>query len=86
MALQDELISIEKELWTGGEENYLENLDADCLVAFAKMAGVQRREPVAKSVKGDRWRDLEMEVEGMLAPSEDIAFLTYRARALRGEG
>jgi hypothetical protein len=40
---------------------------------------------VAKSVTdGERWRDVQMDVEGLLAPSDNIALLTYRASAVRG--
>jgi hypothetical protein len=33
---------------------------------------------------GPRWRDLEMEAEGILQPISDVALLTYRASAVRG--
>lgn len=87
MGLKSDLLSIERELWTGGADAYHRNLDDDCLVAFTEMAGVWTREQVAGSVEeAERWRDLEMEVEGFLRPQPDLALLTYRARALRGEG
>lgn len=38
--LKDELLGIERELWTGGADAYLENLDDDCLVVFTEMVGV----------------------------------------------
>ena len=87
MPVENDLISIEKKLWTGGSEIYRKNLDDNCLLAFMRMAGVSSREEVAGTVEdADRWRDLDMEVEGVLQPTPDVALLTYRASAVRGEG
>lgn len=87
MGVKDDILSIEGELWTGDADAYHRNVDDDCLVAFTEMAGVWSREQVAGSVEeGARWRDVEMDVEGFLRPQPDVAFLTYRARAVRGEG
>ena len=84
MALKDELLSIEKELWTGDAGAYRQNLDEHCLVAFTEMAGVSKREEVAGMVEGGpRWRDLELEVEGLLQPTDEVAILSYRASAVR---
>lgn len=45
------------------------------------------REQIAGSVEeAERWRDLEIEPEGLLRPLEDLAILTYRTGARRGEG
>ena len=86
MPLENELTTIERELWTGGPDAYERNLDADCLVAFTEMAGVSSRDAVAGTVEGgDRWKDLEIEVQGLLRPIPDVAVLTYRASATRGD-
>ena len=86
MSLQDELLSIERELWTGGADSYRAHMDDECLVAFTQMAGTMTREEIAASVTGGpRWRDLEMEVVGLVRPRDDVAILTYRAAATRGE-
>lgn len=34
----------------------------------------------------ERWRGLEIQVEGLLRPTEGVAMLTYRAEASRGDG
>jgi hypothetical protein len=87
MGLQQELVSIEQRLWTGGARTYRQNLDEDCLIAFTEMAGVSKREDVAGTVNDvERWRDIEIDVEGFLQPTEDVALLTYRASAIRGQG
>jgi hypothetical protein len=86
MALQNDLISIEKELWTGGPEAYLRNLDEDCLVAFEEMAKLSTREEVAGMADGaPRWRDLEIEPVGLVQPTDDMAIVSYRIDATRGD-
>lgn len=87
MALRDDLLEIERELWSASAEAYHRYLDDECLVAFPEMAGVFTREQIAGSVEdSERWRDLEIEPEGLLRPLDDLAILTYRAGARRGEG
>lgn len=86
MTLEADLMSIEEALWTGGPDAYRDALDDRCLVAFTAMAGVSSREDVAESVSaGPRWRDLVVEPVGVLRPTDDVAVLTYRARAKRGD-
>jgi hypothetical protein len=51
-------------------------------VAFTKMAGVSDREAVAGTVTdAQRWRNVRLEVEGVLQPTDAVAILTYRASA-----
>ncbi|MDX1631481.1 MAG: nuclear transport factor 2 family protein [Thermoanaerobaculia bacterium] len=86
MTLQDDLIRIERMLWEGGADTYRENLDTECLLVFPDMVGVSSRDEVASSVEeGERWREVELEVEGILEPAPDVALLIYRASAVRGE-
>lgn len=87
MSLMSDLLSVERELWTGRSDSYLRHLDDDCLVAFVDMAGVSTKDEIADTVEGaPRWRDLQIEVEGFLRPNGTVAILTYRARATRGDG
>ena len=88
MTVDHELLAIERALWTGGADVYLRNLDDDCLVAFSEMGGVSTRQQIAASVdngEGGRWREVLIELEGLLQPRRDVALLTYRASAVRGE-
>lgn len=86
MTLENELLSIERTLWAAEAEAYRRNLDDRCLVAFTGMAGVSSREEIAGMVEGsERWRDLALEVVGLLQPTPDVALLTYRASGNRGE-
>lgn len=86
MHLEDELLQIERALWTGGPEAYGRHLDPDCLVAFSdELAGVSSRDDIARSAaESPRWRDLDLDPRGLIRPSDDVALLTYRARANRG--
>lgn len=86
MALQDELLAIERKLWSSGAAPYREHLDDECLVAFTEMAGVSSREDIAASVEGgERWRELGIEMQGLVQPTTEVAILTYEATAVRGE-
>jgi hypothetical protein len=90
MKLEQQLLTLEKQFWTGGAEFYRAHLDDRCLVAFTEMAGVmsneQVDEQVAATVKGDRrWRDIDIERKGFLQPEPDIAMLTYHVRGTRAD-
>lgn len=86
MSVESSLIAIEEKLWTGGPDAYREHVAEECLLAFTGMAGVSSREEIAGTVEGGpRWRDLEMDVKGVVQPGEDVAILTYEASAVRGE-
>jgi hypothetical protein len=87
MSLKSDLLAIDEQLWSGDTDTYRANLDDECLVAFTQMAGVSSREDVAGTVgNGPRWRNLDIEFEGVLQPTPDVAILTYRADAVRPEG
>ena len=87
MSLMDELLWMEKELWEGGPEAYRRLLDDDCLIAFTDMSRIASREEIAGTVEeSPRWRDVQIEVEGLLRPKGTVAILTYRAWARREDG
>jgi hypothetical protein len=86
MTLREELLDLERKLWFGTVADYRRTLDDDCLVAFGQVAGVSTREQVVGTVdETDRWEDLDIEIQGMLQPTKDVAILTYHANAVRGE-
>jgi hypothetical protein len=85
MNLQDDLLALERKLWSGGRAAYERALDDDCLIAFTEMAGVSSRDSIAKQADASRWHDLHLAVEGFLQPTDDVALLTYRASATRAE-
>jgi hypothetical protein len=80
------LLEVERKLWLGSEGEYRNALDDDCLVAFTSMAGVSSRDAIANQADAQRWQRIDMDVEGYLEPTEDVALLTYRASAVRGNG
>jgi hypothetical protein len=85
MSLRDELLAIERHLWSGGKAAYRRALDDDCLLAFVATAGVSSRDSIAEQADPGRWRDLEVELEGFLQPTADVALLTYLARVVRAD-
>jgi hypothetical protein len=87
-SVEQDLLALEKQFWTGGSKFYEENVDESCLIAFnSDMAGVMSNKDIAATVKdGNRWKDLEIELKGLVAHSVDTAILTYEARATREGG
>lgn len=86
-ALEKELLAIEEEFWSGDEAYYHEHADASCLVAFAEMAGLMDNPDLAATAgEGNRWRNVGMDVKGIVRPRDDIAILTYEANAERADG
>jgi hypothetical protein len=85
MTLEKDLLKKEESLWSGGATEYRHTLDGDCLIAFTEMAGVQSRDKIADMAgEGARWRDVDIEVEGFLQPTDDVTILTYHVSAVRG--
>src|SRR5262245_15332936 len=87
MALDQELLSLEKQFWTQGKDFYRKKLDERCLVAFTEMAGVMSKEQVVSTIDDQkRFRDIDIEQKGLLQPDDDVAVLTYRVKAQRPDG
>jgi len=82
MALDQELLALEKQFWTAGPDFFRANLDDNCVVAFTHMNGVMTRDEVAATVKADdRYKDIQLEEKGLLRVDDDVAVLTYKAKA-----
>jgi hypothetical protein len=86
MSLEQDLLAIEKELWTGGPEAYRQHTDQQCLVVFAEMAGVMSREDIAKTAEKGRWKDVTMQRKGLSRLSDSAAVISYECRAKRKDG
>jgi hypothetical protein len=86
--VEQELLALERKFWTGDAAFYEQNVGESCLVAFNRdMAGVMSNKDLAATFKdGNRWRDLEIELKGLVMPSDDMAILSYEARATREGG
>jgi hypothetical protein len=86
-ANKQELLDIEKGFWSGDSAYYEANADVECLVAFPQMAQAMTNADLAKTAtKPNRWRELDIELKGMVEPGSDIVMLTYEARATRDNG
>lgn len=85
-ATEQELIRLERLFWSSKPEVYLQNADEECLIAFPGMAQVVGRDEMAKMAEEGRWHDLSIDKKGLLEPSENIAILTYEAKAKRKDG
>ncbi|MER8506615.1 hypothetical protein [Mesorhizobium sp. M0199] len=87
MANKSELLDIEKGFWTGDADYFKANADTECLVAFPQMARVMSNADLAKTAtEPNRWRDLDIDLKGIIEPGSDIVMLTYEARATRQNG
>lgn len=83
----DEILALEKDFWTGGEKFFKAHTDGDCLVAFPEMVGVMSNADLAETArKPNRWKDLEIELKGIVEPSGGIVLLSYEAHAVREGG
>lgn len=85
--LNPHLLDLERNFWTGDSKFFAEHTDASCLVAFPEMALVMRRDDLAETARdGNRWRDLRIDVKGVIEPADGVLILTYEARAVRTGG
>ncbi len=86
MSLEQELLTIEERLWTGGPDAYRRHADEQCLVVFTEMAGVMSREDIVKTAEKGRWKDIAMEEKGIARLSDSAAVITYECTAKRKDG
>jgi hypothetical protein len=86
-ALAKDLLALEKQFWSGDADFYRRNLDDSCLVVFAEMAGPMARDKVAGMAKdGNKWRNLDLDLKGMIEPADNFAIVSYHARGIRLDG
>lgn len=86
MALQQDLLKIERTLWTGGPEAYRAATDDPCLVVFSEMAGLMSRDDIARTAEAGRWRDVALEPKGFVQMGDDAAVVSYECAATRKDG
>jgi hypothetical protein len=86
MSLQQDLMAIERALWTGGPDAYEEHTDDECLVAFTEMAGVMSRRDIAKTAEQGRWKDVVLTSKGLAELTDGAAMITYECAARRKDG
>lgn len=87
MALQQDLLKIEKGFWTEGGDYYRCHVAEQCLVAFADMAGVRSNQEIAEMNGGaGNWTVAKMQEKGLLELSDSSAVLTYEVDAAKKDG
>ncbi|RWM72851.1 MULTISPECIES: hypothetical protein [Mesorhizobium] len=87
MANKDELLDLERGFWTGDAAYFKANADTECLVAFPQMAQTMSNADLAETATDpNRWRDLDIDLKGIIEPGSDIVVLTYEAHATRESG
>jgi len=86
LSLEENLLSIETELWTGGPGAYRKHTDDECLVVFAKMAGKMSREDIAKTAEKGRWKNVKMTEKGLSKLSDSSVVISYECTATGKDG
>lgn len=89
MTRLDELLAIERVLWTNDAVRYRERLTPDALLVFPETGPISRdfavRAIETENAEGRRWTDVTFDEARFLVLGDDIALLHYRAVA-RWEG
>ena len=87
MSLQDQLLDIERELWTNDPMTYQQHVIEEAVLVFAETGPIGRdtaidaiREEVAK---GDKWTSVDITDVISMTLDDDAALLTYKASAAR---
>lgn len=87
MDLEQQLVGVEEQFWTGGPEHYRKNLTQDALMAFPDPAGLMGRDSAIEGIaQAPRWEKVEIEDVHVLRLASDAAILVYKGRAWRGDG
>jgi hypothetical protein len=83
MTLEQDLMAIEQQLWTGGHEAYETNVDQRCLVAFKEVAGMMTNKDIAATAENGRWKVVSLRPKGIANLSETSVVITYEYSAKR---
>jgi hypothetical protein len=86
MSLEQDLMAIEEQFWTGGPEAFQRHTDDQCLVVFKEMAGVMSKADIAKTAEKGRWKDVQPRLKGMTKLSADSIIISYECTAKRKSG
>lgn len=86
MALEQDLMKLEKGFWTEDADYYRAHVDEECLIAFADFVGLRGNEEIA-SMRGDsHWTNIKLNEKGLVQLSDDAVVLSYEASANRTTG
>ena len=85
MGLQDDLETIERDLWTNDPVVYAAILVPEALLAFPETGVIDLETAIAaireENVAGHRWAEVAFEEVRCLTLAPGVALLSYRARA-----
>jgi hypothetical protein len=85
MPLEDELVTVERTLWTNNRETYDARLEQDAVLVFPE-TGVMHKAAALEGIEqenrtGRRWADVAFADVKAVAVTHDTALLVYRADA-----
>lgn len=85
MTLKEELLALEERFWKGDSSFYERMLSEGSIMVFPEPVGVLNKDESIRSLEGvPRWTDVTFGDVRATALTEEVALLTYRARARRG--
>ncbi len=85
--LEQDLVALERQFWTGDTNFYRQHLDEKCLTVFQEQAGVFSKEDVAQQAANPkRWRVQQIQPKGFIQPTDDTAIVTCEVYAKRETG
>jgi hypothetical protein len=84
MASEQEFQRLEEQFWKGDADFYRRHLDERACMVFAEPVGTLTREEAIRSIAdAPRWADVRLHALRALRLAEDVALVTYQARAVR---
>jgi len=85
MSLQEELVTIERTLWTNTRDIYAQRLEDEAVLVFPETGVMHKAAALAgidqENLAGRRWADVAFADVAAVAVTPDVALLTYRADA-----
>jgi hypothetical protein len=85
MAVEEQLVEIERKLWTNDAAYYRDNLIEEAVLVFAETGVIPRETAVeailSENAKGQRWAEVEFADVKSRRLSDDVVLLTYRITA-----
>jgi hypothetical protein len=85
VSLEDDLLKIERQLWTNDADVYAASLTGDALLVFAETGAIRRDTAIAaigqENAEGRRWAEVAFDNILLTQPTQDTAVLIYRVTA-----
>jgi hypothetical protein len=85
MSLQEELVTIERTLWTNNRDTYAARLEDEAVLVFPETGVIHKAGALAgiehENLAGRQWAEVAFADVEAVAVTPDVALLTYRADA-----